>query len=608
MHSRASGFPTNPWVKGLGPEGAQVRESYTPPERAYRAAKDAGMDFVTLTDHETISGAEELAYRGDFFVGEEVSALFPEDGSKVDVLVFGLGAEGHREAQSRRGDVYALVDYLREAGLAHVLAHPTYGVPKNLDSAMLEKRLLLFGLWEFVNGSRPARHNRLARDIARRVGPADLRQLAARHGLPIPPHRAIGGTAGSDDHGCLYIGAAYTIGPTGITSPSEFLEALKAGEVSPAGESGSATKLAHAGIRIAGHALEESGKVPAGGAVARLVSGALPKELAGVAGRLLARRAPGGAGAAGESLLPYVPLLSRLDGEGMRAALVSRYEEGVAGALRSGASGLPLVDLLASVGSLADAHLPIAPYVGVHAYFGRENAKARALEREVLPRRRERTKVGVFVDGLDDALASAESPAYRDLAALAGAAAGDDEAQVRLLRCAAGATGASDVRADGAGGPGALAALATLPLPDGPDLGVPSLLEVLDHVAEAEYTALHVAAPGPLGLAALVAGLVLGVPVVAAHRAGLPDYARSVSGDATVADFVEAAARGFYERCAAVVVPNGEAVLDLRARGYRVPLEALEGGPGGVTLEDFLALHARVAGTEAPAPRTPVTA
>src|SRR5262245_38217574 len=85
LHSHAAGAATNWWVKSLG-FGFETRESYTPPEDAYRMAKQAGMDFVTLTDHETIDGALTLTHRPDFLVGEEVAARFPEDGSSVDVL------------------------------------------------------------------------------------------------------------------------------------------------------------------------------------------------------------------------------------------------------------------------------------------------------------------------------------------------------------------------------------------------------------------------------------------------------------------------------------------------------------------------------------------
>jgi predicted metal-dependent phosphoesterase TrpH len=120
LHSRASGSATNVWVKGLGDDG-DVRESYTLPEESYRMAKRAGMDFVTLADHETIDGSLTLLHHPDFLVGEEVSARFPEDGGYADILLYGLDAGSHVEAQDRRSNIYDLVEYLREAGIVHVL-------------------------------------------------------------------------------------------------------------------------------------------------------------------------------------------------------------------------------------------------------------------------------------------------------------------------------------------------------------------------------------------------------------------------------------------------------------------------------------------------------
>src|SRR5919112_3813091 len=228
LHSRASGTATNVWVKGLGDEGG-VRESYTPPEGSYRMAKQAGMDLVTLTDHETIDGALTLVGRPDFLVGEEVSARFPEDGTCVDVLLYGLDVRGHIEAQARRNNVYELVEYLRGAGIVHALAHPMYSDSGRLDRAAIEKRLVLFSLWEFVNGSRPAAQNRLARDVAESIGALDLRQMALRHGLGAPDHTRIAGTGGSDDHGGIYGGSTFTLIPR-VTSREELLEALAAGE------------------------------------------------------------------------------------------------------------------------------------------------------------------------------------------------------------------------------------------------------------------------------------------------------------------------------------------------------------------------------------------
>lgn len=61
---------------------------------------------MTPTDHETIDGALELLEHEDFFVGEEVSALFPEDGGQVEVLIYVIDPETHVAAQARRANVY----------------------------------------------------------------------------------------------------------------------------------------------------------------------------------------------------------------------------------------------------------------------------------------------------------------------------------------------------------------------------------------------------------------------------------------------------------------------------------------------------------------------
>src|SRR5262245_60687428 len=57
------------------------------PEEIYDLAKSRGMDFVTITDHDTIDGCKALVDRRgdlpDFISGEEVSVAFPEDGTIV---------------------------------------------------------------------------------------------------------------------------------------------------------------------------------------------------------------------------------------------------------------------------------------------------------------------------------------------------------------------------------------------------------------------------------------------------------------------------------------------------------------------------------------------
>ena len=56
LHSRASTDTGSWFVRRAG-----VPESHTEPRDAYSAAKRRGMDLVALTDHNTISGALEIA-------------------------------------------------------------------------------------------------------------------------------------------------------------------------------------------------------------------------------------------------------------------------------------------------------------------------------------------------------------------------------------------------------------------------------------------------------------------------------------------------------------------------------------------------------------------
>lgn len=572
LHSYASGTASNWWVRGLG-VGTEARESYTPPEEAYRMAKRAGMDFVTLTDHETIEGALTLTHHPDFFIGEEVSALFPEDGAHADVLVYGLSADDHREIQARRSNIYALVDYLRETGLVHALAHPIYGMPKPVDRKQVEKRLVLFGLWEFINGSRPGGQNRLARDIATRTSAADLRQIAARHGLPSPPHRRISGTGGSDDHGGTHGGTTYTVVP-GVKSPKEFLEALAAGESRSAGKDGSTGKLVHTGLKLASAAMKQGDKPET----------SLLKDLA--LNIPLLRNFASLVEGSGDRLVGMVPLLARLGEPAIRAALVGRYEARLSGALQSTDGRFSATNLLGSLGSLLDGHLFAVPYAAVQGYFGREEKKARNLRRELFPEEIGDLKVGVFVD---DGGEGSMATMYRR-----ALAEGDTNRSERLRLVVCGGPGENGSRALRA------VALAPVPLYEGLTLGVPSCLDVLEHVVEEGYDSLHVATPGPLGIAALAAGIALGLPVVGAYHTEFGAHARALSGDEFVAEIVDVAVRQFYERCSVVVVPSKSAELELRSRGYRVRgFEVLErGADPGHTREKLIGLHARLSGLE----------
>jgi len=70
-------------------------ECATSPPEVYELAKRRGMDFVTITDHDTIDGALELEDRPDTFISEELTAWFRGEPQAVHVLCYGITPDDH---------------------------------------------------------------------------------------------------------------------------------------------------------------------------------------------------------------------------------------------------------------------------------------------------------------------------------------------------------------------------------------------------------------------------------------------------------------------------------------------------------------------------------
>ena len=139
VHSKHSKRPSAWVLKKIG-----CPESFAEPLDIYRIACDRGMTHVTITDHNCIEGALEIAHLPNTFVSEEITTYFPEDGCKLHVLAYDIDERQHADIQKCRENVFYLVDYLRAQEIVHVLAHPLYGVNDRLQIEHFEKVLLLF--------------------------------------------------------------------------------------------------------------------------------------------------------------------------------------------------------------------------------------------------------------------------------------------------------------------------------------------------------------------------------------------------------------------------------------------------------------------------------
>ena len=222
VHSRYSEAPTE-WFM----ERFQVAESYSNPLLIYRKAKNAGMDFVAITDHNSISGALLLkeSHPSDVIVGVEATASFPEDGCHIHLLLYGIGEQEFNEVQKLRKDIYELRDYVREKNLAHSVAHATYSVNGRLTVDHIEKLIVLFDVFEGINGGRNKVDNSLWMNILQSLSIDRFETLCRKHRLqPYGTESWVKGfTGGSDDHGGIFIGRTFT-----VTRPVPTIEAFLA--------------------------------------------------------------------------------------------------------------------------------------------------------------------------------------------------------------------------------------------------------------------------------------------------------------------------------------------------------------------------------------------
>src|SRR4051812_39799910 len=97
------------------------------------------MDFITLTDDNTIDGCLSIAERPGVFLSEQATAYFPEDRCPVHVLIWHLSEAQHREIQRLRENIYDLQPYLAREKLAHSVASPLHRLDDRFSLAHLEK-------------------------------------------------------------------------------------------------------------------------------------------------------------------------------------------------------------------------------------------------------------------------------------------------------------------------------------------------------------------------------------------------------------------------------------------------------------------------------------
>ncbi|MCW3000122.1 MAG: glycosyltransferase [Solirubrobacterales bacterium] len=531
-------------------------ECATPPEDVFELAIRRGMDFVTLTDHDTIDGALAIADDPRVFVSEELSVAFKGEPQAVHVLCWDITPDDHEWLQAHNGDVERCAAYLHEGGIANALAHPFFTVGAPLAPRHRRRLAELFPVWETRNGAR-------------------AQELNAPAAIYVETHGGTG-VGGSDDHAGVDIGRTATETPAAAT-PQEFLAHVRAGRARPVGEEGSAAKWAHAAMGLAVRALGPGapGSRPDPQAVWRIVerimrdgharSGPVTDDLSADDARALlaawlhAAELDLGAGELLAHLqadgFSHAELFGRARGAHVRR--LARVAEAV-GVQAEAASP----DLAGLADGLYDACLAVIPYVPATAFLGKEKT---GLARDRTPAKRPR--VALMADGI-------------------GTIHGVSGTVAQLRR--RGVPGCDvDVIGTDSGVDRRLDAVVRIAVPSyaGLELGVPGLPDLVEVLADGDYDLVHVTAPGPCGVAALAVARVLGLPVVGSYHTELAAYAGARSADPDAERLVGFAVAAFYGQCARVLSPSPHADASLRAMG--VSPERLGRWDRGVDLARF---------------------
>ena len=529
VHSKHSNRPPEWILRQLGSP-----ESFMEPLEVYRRCKRRGMRFVTLSDHDAIGGALEIAHLPDTFVSCEVTAEFPEDGCQIHCLVWGIDEARHRTIQELRTDVYTLRDYLFDEGIAHAVAHPLYRVNDRLTLDHFEKLLVLFKRFEGRNGIHDGRSNRTIEAIAAHLTPEVIFDLAERHRIdprdPEPWVKRL--TGGSDDHGGIYCATTWTETPEAATA-GEYLELLRRGEHRPGGAAGSALRLTRSLYAIAWEDVRRRFPGPwrRRSPFARLLRRLARAGGDGDGAKVIALPRHYGPRRAAECAAPGPDRRALAAASEATGAALRRMLHGGVRAMHRGDPGAAL----GALSALGPAIAAAAPYLAaLFAQYKDAPLVRRAAER-FAPAAAGPGRKAWLVDGLDGVHGVA-----RTVRATAGAAAARGRDLVVVTCCRGRLDERFPLRR--------FAPLVELPLPayETQLLALPPALEVLDQLERGGYDEIVVSAPGPMGLLGAAAARTLGLPLSAIYHTDFPLYARHLTGSARLEELTGDFTRWFY--------------------------------------------------------------
>ncbi len=531
-------------------------DSYSDPRDLHRLLRKRGMDFVTITDHDTIDGSLAIADLPGTFISEEVTTYFPHDPCKIHLLVWGITEAQHGEIVELRENIFELQSYLQEQGIVHAVAHPLYSINGKLEVSHLERLILLFKHFEGVNGLRDALLSKLAAELLSGLTKAKVEELANRHNLRpthSQPWKKIF-TAGSDDHGGQFVASAYTETPK-ARAPFDFLGHVANGSCKMRGEGGTPLALSHGFYNTLSRFIQDRFTERLGPTgplletmISRFMEGRDPTEFTirekatfiaqGVmSGKIFELAKPRNVslwkGLSKDFARPKVKAQLAKEMKGvteperrafLMANLVSeqvafRLFEKFVQQIRKG----NLIESMQALSGIAPILVMLSPYI--YAFHSQAPSRRwlHGIFREMtgaIPAALQNRKRAWFTDTLDDVNGVATT--IRRMTA-AGVAAGEKLIVVTSRR----RLNITDIPIKNFRPIGEF----ELPEYELQRLSFPPIMQMLDYIQREQFTEIIISTPGPIGLSGLLAAKMLNLQTSGIYHTDIPEYVRILTDD-----------------------------------------------------------------------------
>jgi glycosyltransferase involved in cell wall biosynthesis len=561
-------------------------ESYTSPMYIYDTAKKKDMDYVTITDHNSINGALEIAHLPDTFISTEITTYLPDDGSKLHTVALDINRDIFDDLMHLRTNIYDLVGYLQQHNIVHYIAHPLYDMNERLSVATIEKLLLLFEVFETKNGSRAIRYSKLIANMLSALTPEKMEHLANKHGIvpygETPWIKSV--VAGSDDHSGFFVGRAYTASKKGETL-EDFIRSIREQNTWAAGEDGDALTLAHSIYGIGYRFFKERFETKKGSSfpfinallnrvfnadkeksslfdkINLLIRKNIPEVFSGYDGKtfeeILDREA--------KRLLNDAKFLETINDPGINrkvfavtSYLANRLIYIYTERLTRMQLSTGILNIANSLSTIGFVHLLASPYYISFYHQHRSKQLIKSLEEEFLPggKARGKQKIALFTDTLHEINGVAIT--IRRLIETAR----KQDIELVVITSNHEKTGYKD-------GVMNFKSIGDFALPEYPDLKLhfPPILDIIDYFEKEEFTRIHVSTPGTLGLLSLFIAKLMNMPISGTYHTDIPQYVKSLTDDTFLENVAWNYMIWFYNLMEEVMVPSSSTRQQLVQKG-----------------------------------------